>query len=89
MKDRFSQNKYRIFASYIRPHGKAFAADMILSLAIALIDLIFSLVSRKAMQELLPEQLYRAFFVVMCVLLAAYLLRAYFQYLVTVVGHRM
>ena len=89
MKKDYSQNKYRIFASYIKPHGKAFAIDMTLSLAIALIDLIFPLVSRKAMQQLLPAQMFRTFFTVMGVLLAAYLLRAFFQYAVTVVGHRM
>ena len=89
LKKNFSRNKYLIFASYIRPHGWAFAADMLLSLAIALIDLIFPLVSRRAMQKLLPAQMFRAFFIVMAVMLAAYLLRAVFQYLVTVIGHRM
>ena len=89
MKKDFSRNKYSVFASYIWPHRKAFAADMALSLAIALIDLVFPLVSRKAMQQLLPAQLFRTFFIVMGVLLAAYLLRAVFQYAVTVVGHRM
>ncbi|MCR4752544.1 MAG: ABC transporter ATP-binding protein/permease [Eubacterium sp.] len=89
MKHNYDRNKYLVFASYIRPHGKAFAIDMILSLAIALIDLIFPMVSRRAMQELLPQQLYRTFFLVMGILLAAYLLRAFFQYLVTVIGHRM
>ena len=85
----YNRNKYAIFASYIKPHGRAFAADMLLSLAIALIDLIFPLVSRKAMQELLPAHLFRTFFVVMVILLAAYLVRAVFQYFVTVIGHRM
>ncbi len=85
----YSRNPYHVFASYIRPHGKAFAVDMILSLTIALVDLLFPMVSRRAMQKLLPEQLFRAFFVVMAILLAAYLLRALCQYYVTVVGHRM
>jgi len=85
----FERNKYIVFASYIRPHKKAFAVDMGLSLAIALIDLVYPLISRRAMRELLPAQLYRTFFIVMGILLAAYLLRAVFQYAVTVVGHRM
>ncbi len=89
MDKNIENNRFRIFASYIRPHKKAFAADMGLSLAIALIDLAFPMVSRRAMQRLLPEQLFRTFFTVMAVMLAAYLLRAFFQYLVTVIGHRM
>lgn len=92
MKDRtidYHRNQYRIFAAYIRPHGKAFAADMALSLAIAMIDLLFPLISRRAMQRLLPQQMFRAFFIVMAVLLAAYLVRALCQYFVTVIGHRM
>ncbi len=89
MKKDYNRSRLSIFASYIRPHRRAFAADMTLSLAIALIDLIFPMVSRRAMQRLLPEQLYRAFFAVMGILLAAYVLRAFFQYLVTVIGHRM
>ena len=92
MKERtidYHRNPYRIFAAYIRPHGKAFAADMALSLAIAMIDLLFPLISRRAMQRLLPQQMFRAFFIVMAVLLAAYLVRALCQYFVTVIGHRM
>ena len=92
MKDRtidYHRNPYRIFAAYIRPHGKAFAADMALSLAIAMIDLLFPLISRRAMQRLLPQQMFRTFFIVMAVLLAAYLVRALCQYFVTVIGHRM
>ena len=85
----FTRHKWRIFASYIKPHGRAFATDMTLSLAIALIDLAFPFVSRYAMRRLLPEQLFRTFFIVMGVLIGAYLLRALFQYFVTVVGHRM
>lgn len=85
----YNRSAYSIFAAYIRPHGKAFAADMTLSLAIALIDLLFPLISRKAMQRLLPQQMFRAFFIVMAVLLAAYVVRALCQYYVTVIGHRM
>lgn len=85
----YNASRLSIFASYIRPHGREFLTDMTLSVAIALVDLIFPIVSRKAMQTLLPEKMFHTFFVVMGVMLAAYLLRAVFQYLVTVVGHRM
>ena len=85
----FNRSKLSVFVSYIRPHGAAFAVDMGLSMAVALVDLIFPLVSRWSMQALLPQGLFRAFFSVMSVVFLAYLLRAWFMYLVTVIGHRM
>ena len=88
MKD-YSASKLKIFASYIAPHKRMFAADMTLSLLVAGVDLAFPFVTRKTMQVLLPEQKYTAFFTVIAVLIAAYILRAFFQYLVTVIGHRM
>ena len=85
----YSRSKLNIFASYIRPHKRAFMTDMILSVMIALVDLVFPYISRWSMYNLLPDRLYTAFFTVMAVMFAAYLLRAVFQYLVTVIGHRM
>ena len=85
----FSKSKLRIFASYIRPHKRAFLTDMALSVLIAFVDLIFPYISRWSMYNLLPDRLYAAFFTVMAVMLTAYLLRAVFQYLVTVIGHSM
>ena len=85
----FNRSKLSVFAAYIRPHKAAFAVDMGLSVAVALVDLIFPLVSRRSMQALLPQGLFRAFFSVMSVVFLAYLLRAWFMYLVTVIGHRM
>ena len=85
----FNHSKLSVFAAYIRPHREAFAVDMGLSVAVALVDLIFPLVSRWSMQALLPQGLFRAFFSVMSIVFLAYLLRAWFMYLVTVSGHRM
>ncbi len=85
----YSRPKLAVFASYIKPHGKAFAIDMALSVGIAAVDLIFPYVSRWSMRNLLPEGLFRTFFTVMLIMFAAYLIRAVCQYFVTVVGHRM
>ena len=72
----FNHSKLSVFAAYIRPHREAFAVDMGLSVAVALVDLIFPLVSRWSMQALLPQGLFRAFFSVMSIVFLAYLLRA-------------
>ncbi len=78
-----------IFLSYIKPHKKLFAVDMTFSLVVALIDLVFPYVSRWSMYQLLPDRLFQTFFIVMLIMFAAYLLKALFTYLVTVVGHGM
>ena len=85
----FNRSKLAVFASYIYPHRGAFALDMCLSLAVALVDLAFPYVTRHTMNTLLPQKQFTAFFSVMAILFAAYLLRAWFQYLITIVGHRM
>ena len=85
----FTKGKLAIFASYIRPHKKDFAIDMILSAGIAVVDLVFPYVSRWSMNRLLPDKLFATFFAVMACMLAAYLLRALCNYLITVIGHGM
>jgi len=82
-------SKLRIFASYIYPHRKLFAVDMALSAMIAFIDLVFPYASRWSMHHLLPENRFGTFFAVMGIIIAAYLLKAVFQYFVTVIGHKM
>ena len=89
MKIDYNRSKLSIFASYIVPHRSAFVLDMALSLAVALVDLAFPYVTRQAMNRLLPQNLFGTFFAVMGVLFLSYLLRAWFQYLITIVGHRM
>ena len=83
----YSKSDLSVFISYIKPHKKLFAIDMLLSVGIAGIDLAFPYITRKAMNSYLPQKLYTLFFTVMGIVLAAYLLRAFFQYLITVIGH--
>ena len=85
----FHASDLKVFFSYIWPHRRLFWIDMGLSVIIALVDLVFPYASRQAMHTLLPNQMYRAFFIVMAIVLVSYLLKALFQYLVTVVGHAM
>ncbi len=88
-KKNFSRPDLAIFMSYIRPHGRLFAADMILSVLVAAVDLMFPYVTRTAMRTLLPQKMYGAFFGVMAAVLVSYLARAYAMYKITVIGHGM
>ena len=78
-----------IFLSYYKPHMRLFLIDMCCALGISLVDLAFPWASRRALNELLPQNLYTAFFAVMAILLGAYLLRAGMQYVVAYWGHIM
>ena len=77
----------RIFLGYFKPHRKLFALDMFCAFLVAAVDLAFPLVSRNAMNELLPHDLYGTFFTVMGIMAAAYLLRALLYYVICYWGH--
>lgn len=77
----------RIFASYYKPHRKLFFLDMSCALCICVVDLLFPIVSRYSMQQLLPDKLFVSFFLVMAALAGAYVLKGLFYYVVTYWGH--
>ena len=76
----------KIFAQYLARHRGLFALDMGCSVAVALIDLVVPWVSRLSMYRLLPDKRYEAFFWVMALMAAAYVLRAGLFWLITVFG---
>ena len=76
-----------IFLSYFKNHKKLFAIDIGCAFGISLIDMSFPLVTRKALYDLLPNQKFRIFFIIMAVVAAFYVLRAGLNYIVTYLGH--
>ena len=86
-KDFKNKSEMQIFLSYFKPHRKLFFLDMVCALCICVVDLLFPVISRYAMQTLLPGQLFGAFFAVMGALAVAYLLKGGFYYIVTYWGH--
>ena len=89
MKKNYNGKPLGVFLSYFKPHMKLFVIDMLCAFSVSIIDLIFTIVSRRSMQTYLPDKLFSAFFIVIAVLLAAYLLKAVFYYIITVLGHYM
>ena len=77
----------RIFLSYFRPHKKLFILDMICAFSIALVDLVYPLISQSAMYDMLPQNAYKTFFLVMGIVVLAYLMKALMQFVVTYWGH--
>ena len=89
MKKDFNAHPLKIFSSYIMARKGLFLADMLCAVVASAIDLCFPFVSRMSMNRLLPEKLYTAFFVIMGVMVLAYLGKAILYYIITVIGHRM
>ena len=58
-KDYQNKSPLMIFLNYFKNHKKLFAVDVSCAVGIAAIDLAFPLVTRTALYDLLPNQLYR------------------------------
>ena len=76
-----------IFLSYFKNHRWLFAADVTCAVGIAAIDLLFQLVTRSALYEMLPNQMYRTFFTIMVIVAVCYVLRSFLNYVVAYYGH--
>ena len=86
-KDYQRKSPMGIFLSYFKNHKKLFALDVSCAVGIAAIDLAFPLVTRSALYDLLPNQLYRTFFLIMAAVVCCYLLRSGLNYIVAYYGH--
>lgn len=82
-------NRLAAFFGYYRPVRKLFALDMVCALVIALVDLAFPIVTRHTLNAYLPNQMYRAFFLIMGAMALGYCLRTAMSYIVTYFGHNM
>ena len=89
MTTRDFQNKkpLAILLSYFKPHRGLFVLDLVCATVVALIDLAFPLVTRRSMYDLLPNQQYQTFFLVMAAMMAAFLVRALLYYVIAYWGH--
>ena len=86
-KDFQNRGLLRIFLSYFKPHRRLFALDMTCAFLIAVVDLAFPLVSRTALYTWLPEKQFRVFFLVMALVVAAYVIRSGLYFVVAYWGH--
>ena len=86
-KDYQSKRPLAIFLSYFKRHWKLFSIDIGCAVLIAAIDLAFPLVTRSALYDMLPGQMYRLFFTIMVAVLGCYVLRSFLNYIVAYYGH--
>ena len=76
-----------IFLGYFKRHWKLFLIDILCAVIIAGVDLAFPLITRTALYDLLPNQMYQTFFIIMVSVLGFYVLRSFLQYIIAYYGH--
>ena len=77
----------RLFLSYFKNHKGLFAVDILCACLIAAVDLAFPLVTRTALYDLLPNSMYRTFFIIILAMIGCYVLRSVLQFVVAYFGH--
>ena len=86
-KDFQKKSTLLIFLSYFKNHKGLFFLDILCAMGIAGIDLLFPLVTRTALYNWLPDQMYRTFFIVMAAVVVCYVLRSLLSFTVSYFGH--
>lgn len=79
----------RRFIKYYKPHKKLFFLDLFCAFCIALLDLIFPIVTNKTIKDILPNGNIRLFAVVIISMVVLFLIRALFEFVVNYWGHML
>ena len=79
----------RKFISYYKPHKKIFFLDMLASFFVSLIGIVYPIVTRTMLNDLIPERKYRLIIIFGVLLLALYALRMFLNYFIQYQGHMM
>ena len=79
----------RRFLSYYKPYKLLFAADMGASLLISLIGIVYPMITRRMLNDLIPNRQYRLIVIFGIALLGVYIIRMLLNYFVQYYGHVM
>ncbi len=77
------------FLHYYKPHKKLFALDMGASLIVALISIVYPMITRTMLNDLIPNRNYRLILVFGLALLLIYVIRMLLNYFIQYQGHMM
>ena len=79
----------RRFIQYYKPHKKLFFMDMGASVSVALIGIVYPIITRTMLNTLIPERNYRMIVILGLTLLALYLAKMLLNYFIQYKGHMM
>ena len=77
------------FISYYRPHKLIFTLDMLAALLVALVGIVYPIITRKMLNELIPNRAYRQIIFAGVGLLVLYLVRMALNFFIQYYGHVM
>lgn len=77
------------FLAYYKPHKKIFALDMLASLAVAMIGIVYPIITRTMLNDLIPNKQYEMIVVGGLTLLVLYFFRMLLNYFIQYQGHVM
>ncbi len=77
------------FVAYYKPHMKIFIMDMLASLFVALIGIVYPMITRKMLNDFIPNEEYALIIAFGCCLLGLYLVRMFLNFFIQYYGHVM
>lgn len=80
---------FKRFVSYYKPHRMIFSLDMCASFLVSVIGIFYPVITRKMLNELIPDREYRLIIVFAAVLVGLYLIRMGLNFFIQYQGHVM
>ena len=77
----------RRFIRYYRPYRKLLALDLLASLLISIIGMVYPIVTNKMLNEYIPQKMYSTIVIAGLIVLGLYILRMLLRYFVQYYGH--
>ncbi len=77
------------FLRYYKPHLNIFIPDMLASMLVALIGIVYPMITRKMLDEYIPNEKYKAIVLAGLLLLGIYVIRMLLRYYIQYYGHVM
>jgi len=77
------------FCSYYKPHMKLFLADMAAALLLSLCSMIYPMITRRMLQEFIPNDMIHLLIIWAVALLGIYVIKYFLNYFVAYYGHVM
>ena len=75
------------FLNYYRPHSKMLALDMLASLLISVIGMVYPIVTNRMLNDFIPNKMYSTIVIAGVIVLALYAARMFLRYFVQYYGH--
>ncbi len=81
------KNMFKRFISYYKPHIKMLVLDMLAALMISVTGMIYPIVTRRMLNDYIPNRLYKTILIAGIVVLVLYIIRLLLRYFVQYYGH--